>query len=199
EAVRLDLGVDMATGTGWPFGGTWVGEADACRTLAHRTWTVQGGSRLTEPVQFEQPPFVRAIGKQLSINELKEPVEANANLQRFDRAFAVRPPRGIRAFFNDSYEVDDASGQADGTAALFREFEMRRGYDLKQHLPALFDGEGEPDTAARVLADYRQTVSDLLLDTFTTGWRAWAKRQGAIVRNQAHGSPASLLDLYAAS
>src|SRR5438034_407626 len=36
EAVRLDLGVDMATGTGWPFGGTWVGEADACRTLAHR-------------------------------------------------------------------------------------------------------------------------------------------------------------------
>jgi glycosyl hydrolase family 106( putative alpha-L-rhamnosidase) len=301
EAARLDLGVDMATGTGWPFGGTWVGETDACRSLAHRTWTLQGGSRLTEPVQFEQPPFVRAIGKQIAIDELKQPVEANANLQalaleqirfrkqlpllaliayrgsdgqrlqpigqsgrasaivdltarvgadgtldwtapdgtwilygvflgwhgklveraapggegnvvdhfsrdaiqhylqRFDRAFAARPPRGIRAFFNDSYEVDDASGQADGTAALFREFEKRRGYDLKEHLPDLFDGEGDADTATRVLADYRQTVSDLLLDSFTTEWRAWARRHGAIVRNQAHGSPASLLDLYAAS
>ncbi len=24
EAERLDLGIDMATGTGWPFGGPWV-------------------------------------------------------------------------------------------------------------------------------------------------------------------------------
>ena len=54
-------------------------------------------------------------------------------------------------------------------------------------------------TGARVLADYRETISDLLLDTFTTEWSAWARRQGRLVRNQAHGSPASLLDLYAAS
>ena len=34
---------------------------------------------------------------------------------------------------------------------------------------------------------------------FTTEWRGWAGRRGRIVRNQAHGSPASILDLYAAS
>jgi hypothetical protein len=51
----------------------------------------------------------------------------------------------------------------------------------------------------RVLADYRETISDLLLDTFTAEWSAWAKRRGRQVRNQAHGSPANLLDLYAAS
>ena len=28
EARRLDLGVDMATGTGWPFGGPWVSDDD---------------------------------------------------------------------------------------------------------------------------------------------------------------------------
>ena len=50
-----------------------------------------------------------------------------------------------------------------------------------------------------MLADYRETISDLLLETFTTEWSAWARRQGRLVRNQAHGSPASLLDLYAAS
>src|SRR5687767_5464987 len=29
EASRLGLGVDMATGTGWPFGGPWVDEPHA--------------------------------------------------------------------------------------------------------------------------------------------------------------------------
>ena len=43
EASRLGLGVDMATGTGWPFGGPWVGERDAARGLAHRTWTLEFG------------------------------------------------------------------------------------------------------------------------------------------------------------
>ena len=43
---RLDLGVDMATGTGWPFGGPWVGDDIAPRTLAHKTWTVEAGQRL---------------------------------------------------------------------------------------------------------------------------------------------------------
>ena len=29
EAARLGLGVDMATGTGWPFGGPWITEDNA--------------------------------------------------------------------------------------------------------------------------------------------------------------------------
>src|SRR5215210_8156596 len=29
EGKRLGLGVDMATGTGWPFGGPWIDEANA--------------------------------------------------------------------------------------------------------------------------------------------------------------------------
>ncbi len=311
EGGRLGMGVDMATGTGWPFGGPWVGDADASRYLTHRTWTIEGGARLTEPIRLEQAPLVRATGSQIyevadaspapaqtptppplrgrdiRIGDLKSPVEANAHLQalaleqvrypkplplaaliaysgagavvdltarvaqngsldwvapegtwtiygvflgwhgklveraapggegtvidhfssdaikhylaRFDRAMNGRRLTGLRAFFNDSYEVDDAQGQADGTPLLFEEFQRRRGYDLRRHLPALF---GEVPAAAddvRVLADYRQTVSDLLLETFTTGWRTWAAARGARVRNQAHGSPASVLDLYAAS
>jgi hypothetical protein len=116
----------------------------------------------------------------------------------FSRAFAGRKLGGLRAFFNDSYEVDDAAGEADWTPRFFDEFEKRRGYDLRRHLPQLL-GRDASDGGARVLADYRETISDLLLDTFTTEWSAWAKRQGRLVRNQAHGSPASLLDLYAAS
>ena len=44
---------------------------------------------------------------------------------------------GLRAYFNDSYEVDDAFGEADLTPLLFDEFSERRGYDLQHYLPAL--------------------------------------------------------------
>jgi hypothetical protein len=323
EARRLDLGVDLATGTGWPFGGPWVGESNACRSLIFKTWTVGKGERLAEPVRLTQTPLVRALGNQiyevhetrpgetapagtterpllrsgvraLQIGDLRHPVEANENLQalaleqvryprpaplaalvayrpngapvdltarvnemgtldwiapdgtwtlygvflgwhgklveraapggegnvidhfsrdairrylgRFDRAFDGVDLTGLRAFFNDSYEVDDATGQADGTPALFEEFQRRRGYDLRHHLPALMGnagplrpGDEADDRADRVRADYRETVSDLLLETFTAEWGAWARARGRIVRNQAHGSPANLLDLYAAS
>ena len=83
-------------------------------------------------------------------------------LAAFDRAFAGHDVSPIRAFFNDSYEVDDASGQADWTPRLFEEFQARRGYDLRQHVPALL-GEDTPERSARVLTDYRETVSDLVL------------------------------------
>jgi alpha-L-rhamnosidase len=315
EAQRLGMGVDMATGTGWPFGGPWVGDDDAPRTIAHRTWTIDAGRQLTEPVRLRQTPLVRAVGNQIyefsertpgepaplrtpqqpqirkgarpiQLADLVEPVAANTNLQalaleqvkyprdlplvavvaqsdsgqvfdltadvgadrrlewtappgrwtvyalfadwhgklveraapggegnvidhfserairsylaRFDRALPPRSVGPFRAFFNDSYEVDDAAGQADWTPGLLDEFSKRRGYDLRHHLPALLTDSAD-ERATRVLADYRETVSDLLLETFTVEWADWARRRGAIVRNQAHGSPANLLDLYAAS
>jgi alpha-L-rhamnosidase len=314
EAQRIGLGADMATGTGWPFGGPWVGSDDACRNMVSRIFTVRGGERLRELVRAHQAPLLRAIGghetqgthravsetrrgtienaapragdRRLQLSDIVEPVEANRNLQalaieqvrypkplplqtlmaysdggeildltervssdgtvdwvapagswtlyaifvgwhgklveraapggegnvidhfavgpirhylaRFDTAFGNRRLAGLRAFFNDSYEVDDASGQADWTPTLLEAFRARRGYDLRRHLAALFGKAGSEENA-RVLADYRETMSDLLLDTFTVEWRAWAASRGAIVRNQAHGSPANLLDLYAAS
>ena len=314
EARRLELGVDMATGTGWPFGGPWVGEEIAPRTIVHRTWTIEAGQTLSEPVRSQQPALLRALGNQiyevgeikpgetppagsaqqpairrdvrpLQMSDVAEPLTANRNLQalaieqikyprmlapdvvmaygesgrvsdltsrvdgsgllqwkaperttvyalfftphgklveraapggegyvidhfsraairsylgRFDRAFLNRPPSGLRAFFNDSYEVDDATGQGNFTPLLFDEFRKRRGYDLRERLPALL-GSGPADVSARVLADYRETISDLLLETFTLEWRSWARRYGSVIRNQAHGSPANLLDLYAAS
>ena len=50
EARRLGIGIDMATGTGWPFGGPWVTPEDTCKYLASKTFTVKAGEKLTEPV-----------------------------------------------------------------------------------------------------------------------------------------------------
>ena len=65
EARRLGLGVDLATGTGWPFGGPWVGENDAARGLLFRMWEVGGGERLGGEVRLRQEPLVRALGNQI--------------------------------------------------------------------------------------------------------------------------------------
>jgi hypothetical protein len=119
-------------------------------------------------------------------------------LAQHDRAFAGHNIKSLRAFFNDSYEVDDAEGQSDWTPNFFAEFQTRRGYDLREQLPALLSDD-MPDRHARVLYDFRETISDLLLDRFTNTWRQWAASKGAIIRNQPHGSPANILDLYAAS
>lgn len=287
EAERLDMGVDMATGNGWPFGGPWIKSEDACKNVVHRTYTLEEGEILTTPIQHTQTPMVRAIGHHVDIHEIKDPISDNDDLQvlaleqarferplplqalvahsdrgetidltrrvdaldgildwtapagrwtlhavfqgwhgklveragpggegnvidhfsasslkkhldRFDQAFSGHDVRALRAFFNDSYEVDDALGESDWTVDLFDKFASRRGYDLRQHLPALF-GDHSDDQGLRVLCDYRETISDLLLEEFTIPWNEWARSKSATTRNQAHGSPANILDLYAAS
>ena len=120
----------------------------------------------------------------------------NNYLTHFSKAFEGYNLDGLRAFLNDSYEVDDARGQADFTPLLFDEFFKHRGYDLRKHLPALF-GDDTEEKCRRVLSDYRQTISDMILEKFTKTWHDWAGASGKMIRSQAHGSPGNILDLYA--
>ncbi len=97
------------------------------------------------------------------------------------------------AFFGDSYEVYGA----DWTPGLFDYFYKLRGYKLEDYLPE-FLSETRSDVTSRVVADYRETLSDLLLQNFTSQWTSWAHNVGSTTRGQAHGSPGNLIDLYAA-
>ncbi len=112
-------------------------------------------------------------------------------LNRFNDAFGQKLP-AIRAFFNDSYEVYDANFTPDFIA----EFQQRRGYDLRYYLREVFSEENDEKTA-RIKADFRATLSDLLLEKFMKPWVRWAHQHQKIIKNQAHGSPANILDLYA--
>ena len=114
-------------------------------------------------------------------------------LSRFTKAFASSNTPPPHTFFNDSYEVFGADWSAD----VFNEFDKRRGYKLEDYLPQLM-GNGNEDTVRRVIADYRQTIADMLLGNFTIRWTNWAHKMGTITRNQAHGSPGNLIDLYGA-
>ncbi len=287
EAKRLNIGVDLANSSSWPFGGPWVTNDDASKYVAFKTWSLKTGETLKEPVIFVQEPFIKFNGPaRPDISTLTDPVYLNKDLQSlaidqirfqkpitlqvlmaytdtgraldltdkvdasgnlnwtaqsgtwtlyavfqgwhgkmveragpggegyvidhfsgkainhylnyFDNAFKGSDISYLRGYFNDSYEVDDAHGQSCWTPDLFKEFNVRRGYDLRQNLPALFQKDN-PEKNARVLCDYRQTISDLILDSFTNGWTDWAHKQGKITRDQAHGSPGNILDLYAAT
>ena len=109
-------------------------------------------------------------------------------LENLEKAFAATNTPYPHTFFNDSYEVYGA----DWTPTLLDEFKRRRGYALESKLDKLIDND--PQT----LSDYRETLGDMLLENFTEQWTAWAHSHGAKTRNQAHGSPANLIDVYAA-
>ena len=115
-----------------------------------------------------------------------------AYLQRFEDAFAATGTPYPHCFFNDSYEVY----YADWTPKMFEEFEKYRGYKLEEHMHKLLGLA--PDDNCQVLADYRATINDMLINNFTKQWTEWAHSHGTLTRNQAHGSPANLIDVYAA-
>ena len=121
-------------------------------------------------------------------------------LNRFERAFAGKATDGSAGtpteyphnFFNDSYEVYGA----DWTDDLFEQFARRRGYKLEHFLPD-FLSKDRTETTRRIISDYRETLAELLQENFTRQWTDWAHKHGSRTRNQAHGSPGNLIDLYA--
>ncbi|HEX2628610.1 MAG TPA: glycosyl hydrolase, partial [Chitinophagaceae bacterium] len=115
--------------------------------------------------------------------------------KRFDSAFKGYDISYLRGLFNDSYEVDDARGQANWTSNFFNEFKKRKGYDLRTVLPDLL-GMRDSLRKCRTYYDYRSVIDELLLENFTMEWKKWGSSKGKILRNQSHGSPANTLDLY---
>ena len=192
EARRLGLGVDMATGTGWPFGGPWVDEAHALQRAVLREGRVTG-----EPgrmmVKRAAPGGEGLVVDPFSTHALER------YLAPFDRAFATFPRDLVRGQFHDSFEYFNASW----TNRLPEVFRQRHGYDLQDYATELLarDPAGvtriDRDTLARVKADYRATLGQLHLE-YLRAWVAWSHRMGWTVRNQSHGAPANLLDLYGA-
>lgn len=133
-----------------------------------------------------------APGGQGYVLDHLNPTAVQAYLKKFEDAFSKNNVPYPNTFFNDSYEVYGA----DWTPTLLDEFEKLRGYKLQNHFLD-FLAKGETDQSARVISDYRQTVGDILKKNFTTPWVTWAHDKKILIRNQAHGSPANLIDIYA--
>lgn len=99
----------------------------------------------------------------------------------------------LRCFFHDSFEYT-----GDFTTDFLAEFKKRRGYDLVNYLHVLAGDGKDAEKIARVKSDYRETLADLVYDSFILPMTSWANKHKSLNRNQAHGSPGNILDLYAA-
>jgi len=241
EGKRFGIGVDMDTGTGWPFGGPHITPALGAKKLVLKSFAVRGGETATGTFELGGLQAAMAVsgdGKKIDlmkyVNEqgrLEWPappgdwkvytaVQQNTMqrvkraapggeglvvdhfsnaavgvyLERFTEAFRKAGSPRVRSFLTDSYEVFGANWTDD----FLSEFRKQRGYDLRAHIDALA-GDGDPDTVSRVLHDYRETLSDLLLERFAVRWSQWTHKLGSVSRYQAHGSPGNLLDLYSAA
>ncbi len=249
EAKRLGMGVDMSTGTGWPFGGPNVTNEDATAGVFFQTYTLDAAGKLNQPITLQERKYskhahlqaVMAFSDKGDILDLTDKVtpagklnwtpaaqswhlyavfqawgrkqveraapagagnivnpfsrkSLHRYLKRFDKAFSNLRGDSPRAQYHDSYEY----GRAEWTDDFFEQFSRRRGYDLRRYLPALL-GQADSDTAARVKSDYRRTIAELHLEEYITPWVQWAHESGFLTRNQAHGAPGNLLDLYAAA
>lgn len=190
EAKRLGLGVDMTTGTGWPFGGPTVTADDASARVVLKRYELAGGATLAEKLPTGKLRALRAVAADGTTHDLTERMKdgkldwtapagawklyavvqqspvmkvkraapggvgnvldpfSTAKLDRylsvFDKAFADYKGLRPRAQFHDSYEYYNVQWTDD----LFAEFAVRRGYDLRNHLPALF-GDGDQDKVVR--------------------------------------------------
>jgi len=240
QGARNGVGIDMNTGTGWPFGGPSVPIDEAACKAVFVDSVVSGkvvALNISAPQKEKQYSKLQCVmafgdGKAIDVSQFVEgdiltwKAPANTSwriialyagrtrqkvkraapggegyvidhydktavkhyLELFERAFESSGTPYPKVFFNDSYEVYGA----DWTPSMLKEFEARRGYRLQEKLNLLRDGD--PQT----VSDYRETLGELLLENFTEQWTAWAHKHGAQTRNQAHGSPANLIDLYAA-
>lgn len=202
RGAALGIETNMATGTGWPFGGPTVTTADAAKKLVFEYPQHVDGSS-THPWEYAIPHVEltkqkvkrAAPGGEGYVIDHFDHNAVSHYLDRFDQAFADNGVKFPKVMFNDSYEVYGA----DWTPRLFEEFEARRGYDLQPFIYILAKPDSLRTDADRlIVSDYRETLGDLLLENFTTQWTQWAHGHGAQTRNQAHGSPANLLDVYAA-
>ena len=239
EGKRLGLGVDLTTGTGWPFGGAGVTDDTTSAGVVLNRYELEYGGTLderlpdvpmayvlaasSEGVRIDVTGHVKdrrlewaapegkwriyAVGVKGRVQRVKRPAPGGEGfvvdpysvkaldqyLGVFDKAFADFDGPMPRGHFHDSFEYYGATWTRD----FFEAFKTHRGYDLRDHIEALF-GDGDKEVAARVKADYRRTISELHI-AYIERWTQWCHRYGSVSRNQAHGAPANLIDLYAAA
>ena len=185
EAASRGLGLDMPTGTGWPFGGAGVSpeESDAKLEVVEGKLTAKpSGFKVKRPAPGGEGPALNPYS----------PEAMTHYLERFTKAFAESGVPMPRSNFHDSFEY-----HANWSQNLPQEFKQLCGYEIESQAEAL-QGHGDPETVARVRADYRRTLADLHL-RYIQVWNDWAHRHGSQTREQAHGAPGNLLDLYAAA
>ena len=171
----LGLGCDFTFGTLWPFGGTFVSEADASQ-------------------RFDGPSPQR-LGRSWELPE-EGRILNHLDRQAF-RRYADKVAGGLgpalagekSALFCDSFEVET---EGLWTGGFDKAFEERFGYDVRPFMPKL---DEHPD----VRYDYRKLIADYVLREFYEPFTQFSHGHNSFTRVQCHGAPCDLLAAFAAA
>jgi hypothetical protein len=96
----------------------------------------------------------------------------------------------VQCLFCDSWEVFGSNWCHN----FPEEFKKRKGYDIVDYLPALFEDIGEITPFIRY--DYHSVLSELAIENFFSRFTEWCHSKGLFARIQAHGTPADVLKAY---
>ena len=171
----LGLGCDFSFGTLWPFGGTFVSEADASQRYdgpspqrLGRSWELPEEGRILNHLdRYAFGRYADTIGDALG--------------GALDGAKS--------ALFCDSFEVET---EGLWTSGLDKAFTERFGYDVRPFMPKL---DEHPD----VRYDYRKLIADCVLHEFYRPFTEFSHKHNSFTRVQCHGAPCDLLAAYAAT
>lgn len=127
-------------------------------------------------------PSVGAEGYVL--NHLDKPSVENYLKNTGDRLYSRFDKQNVPfSFFCDSLEVY----QQDWTDDFLEEFQKRRGYDLKPHLPALaLEMNGK---TAEIRYDWGRTLTEIFNERFMIPMQAWGRKNNSKFRIQGYGIP----------
>jgi len=140
------------------------------------------GMQVKRPAVGAEGYVLNHLDKQATENYLKNVGD------RLLQAFGPNPPYAV---FCDSLEVYNQ----DWTPDLLDEFQRRRGYDLKPHLPALITDVGPKSLEIR--RDWGKTLTELYNERFLQPLHDWSRRNKTLLRVQNYGVPAVSLSGYA--
>lgn len=185
EANRLGLWLDLTPGTGWKIGGPNLVREDTEFQIRKRQAKVEI-NQIGAKVKRAAPG-----GEGFAINPFA-PEVLKRHLAFLDSKLAAVPDAMPRAFYHDSFEYD-----GNWTKDFYDRFRQDHDYDLSKHVDLLFSSEAT-DEADRVRSDYRETLGKLHMEFLET-LKQWAHGHGSLLREQAHGAPGNILDMYAMS
>lgn len=199
------MDVDCILGTGWPYGGPWIGPNERAMGLSVVPFAQRKRPEGSLELGFSGELVALAVPTRQQVKRsgpggagnVVDPYSRQATetflapINAFFNRLGADTPRAV---FNDSWEVYGATT----TPSIAKSFEKSAGYPFTDAIASLAQKPASA-FAKDQRCDYAAHIEALTHSEFLSHWNMFAKSHRAKTRFQAHGAPGNLIDFYAAA
>ena len=214
-AKRRNLSFGLNGSTGWPFGGPTVSVEDSVQMVRQIPWPAKKELSSLNLKSDETVVAVFQEGKRISIAQRASSVDAKVFVSGPTRMQVKRAAFGSEGLVVNHYDraalehylaqvVEPMLLASDGiienlgcdslevyrgnwTNDLPKEFQLRKGYDLVDHFPELFDEKSEMGKQVRF--DFWQVLAELTEERFTKPLGEWCGQHKLKLEMEPYGTP----------